>query len=360
MRISKATESTRDRKSVTFYEIIVDKDNGVRRWTVRRRYNDFLLLHRKLKEKYPIVHEFDLPGKNFSMFHSKIEKEELKMERMTALEKYLQRLIDNPLICQSEELRNFLSSVEYEKRQYNTVESIMENEDASPYKLKSGAHKFAQLVGNAKKKLHIGREEMSAFEKSFNTEKRPYITSDDESSEDQDGDWGLSNEEQTDEESASSLGVLSDPLCSVLVELFDFKEKEYYLKKNSSAMLMKQYFGGRMSLESEIAGMLSNYMTEDLLCRILSRVSFDRLLDPMKRQYSRSEENLKSSHENTARNEMKSKLFSVWPDSFARFLGADSTQTGVGRTLDLIQSSTLNRHIMFTILDSIMETLFEE
>lgn len=361
MRISKATESTRDRKRVTFYEIQVDKENGVRRWVVKRRYNEFLLLHRKLKEKYPIVHEFDLPGKNFSMFHSKNEKEELKSERMSALEKYLQRLIDNPSICQSEELRNFLSSIEYKKRQYNTVESIMETDEASHYKLKSGAQKFVQLVDSAKRKLHIGKEELTATEKSLNPEKVPDISSDGETSEDPDGDWGLSNEEQTDEETASSLGILSDPLCSVLVELFDFKEKEYYLKKNSSAMLLKQYFGGRMSLESEIAGMLSNYMTEDVLCRILSRASFDRLFDTMKRQHSKSEDILKSSsNENIARNEMKSKLFSVWPDSFARFLGADSTQTGVGRTLDLIQTSTLNRHLIFTVLDSIMETIFEE
>lgn len=362
MRISRATEATREHKKVTFYEITVDKENGLRRWAVRRRYNDFLLLHRKLKEKHPIVHEFDLPGKNFSMFHSKVEREELKQERMSALEKYLQRLIDNPQICQSEELRSFLSSAEYKKRQYTTIKSIMDNDEGSHYNLKSGAQKLVQLVGTAKKKLHIGKEDSSTCDGSLNIGKTTDTSADDETSEDPDGDWGLSNEDQTDEENPSSLGILSDPLCAVLVEVFDFKEKEYYSKKNSSAMLMKQYFGGRMSLESEIAGLLSNYMTEDVVCRILNRASFDRIFnsDPMKRNIFKSEENLRSSQENISRNEMKSKLSSVWPDNFARYLGIDATQTGVGRILDLIQSSTLNRHLLFTILDSIMETIFEE
>ena len=364
MRINQATESTRDHKRVTYYEILVDKENGVRKWAVKRRYNDFLLLHRKLKENFPIVHEFDLPGKSYSIFHSKIEREELKHERMSALEKYLQRLIDNPLICQSEDLRSFLSSVEYKKRQYNTVKSIMDNDEGSHYNLKSGAQKLVQLVGNAKKKLQLGKEDFSASKRSFNTGKAADISADDETSEDPDGDWGNSNGDETDEENSSSLGILSDPICSVLVELFDFKEEEYYLKKTSSALLMKRYFGGRMSLESEIAGILGNYMTEEVVCRILSKTSFDRLfeLEPGKRNFFKINESLKSSQENIniSRNEMKSKLLSVWPESFTRFLGTDATQTGVGRMLDTIQSSILNRHLVFTILDSIVETILEE
>lgn len=79
-----------ERKRVTFYEIVVQKEFGMRRWTVRRRYNDFHSLHRKLKDKFPIVSEFDLPAKTLAIFHSKMGREELKKERMLALERYLQ------------------------------------------------------------------------------------------------------------------------------------------------------------------------------------------------------------------------------------------------------------------------------
>jgi hypothetical protein len=79
-----------ERKRVTFYEVSVEKDAGMRRWSVKRRYNDFHYLHKKLKEKFPIVNEFELPGKTLTLFHSKVGKEELKKERMKALEKYLQ------------------------------------------------------------------------------------------------------------------------------------------------------------------------------------------------------------------------------------------------------------------------------
>jgi hypothetical protein len=79
-----------ERKRVTFYEVSVEKDSGMRRWSVKRRYNDFHYLHKKLREKFPIVNEFELPGKTLTLFHSKVGKEELKKERMKALERYLQ------------------------------------------------------------------------------------------------------------------------------------------------------------------------------------------------------------------------------------------------------------------------------
>ena len=361
VRITRATESIREQKRVTFYEILVHKESGPRRWVVKRRYNEFLWLHKKLKDKFPIVHELDLPGKNYSIFHSKAEKEQLKKERMAALEKYLQRLIDNPLVCQSDELRSFLSSVEYKRKKYSTVESI---NDVHNYNIKSGAQKFAKFFGTAKRKLHLSREELDNDKVSSSTGEILAQSPEDESTdEEDDGDWGCLNEDQTDQDNSISFGVLSDPLCGVLVELFDIKEQDLYLKKTASAMLLKQCFGGMMGLESEIADLLGNYMTEDFFCKILNRANIERLnaTESVKKPPSKSEENFKSAfHENISRNEMKSKLFSVWPDAFTRFLGTEATQTGVGRIIDIFQSSVLNRHIIFTLLDSIIEVIFEE
>ena len=46
-----------------------------------------------------------------------------------------------------------------------------------------------------------------------------------------------------------SVGILADPICSLVLEFFEFKEQDTYLKRNASAMLLKQYLGGRLSLE---------------------------------------------------------------------------------------------------------------
>ena len=366
MRINCSTESFKDRKKVAFYDIIVDKDNGSRRWSVRKRYNDFHSLHKKLKEKFPIVHEFDLPGKTISIFHSKNEKEDLKKERMLALEKYLQRLLDNPLICQSEELKRFLSSSEYKGRKYRTINSVMGNGESSGYYYKSGTKKMSKSLGTVKSSdSHLEKEGVHRYKQSDWIKIKRSQSSTESSSEDNEdieGDWGLSGEDQTDDD-LNSLGDLSDPLCRVLMEIFDFKERDD-MKKTASAMLLKQCFGGRISLESELSDMLCNNMTEDVLCKIISRANFDSLFgfdigNPA--ATSRSNDYLKShSHDNISRNEILSKLFSVWPDVFTRFLGTDAAQNGVGRILDLMQSSILNRHVIFTLLDSVLESIFEK
>lgn len=75
-------------KRVTFYLIRIDKDVDMSGWTVRRRYSDFHALHKRLKEKFPFVSEFELPGKTLGLWPR--GKRGLKTERMKSLETYLQ------------------------------------------------------------------------------------------------------------------------------------------------------------------------------------------------------------------------------------------------------------------------------
>jgi hypothetical protein len=67
-----------------------------------------------------------------------------------------------------------------------------------------------------------------------------------------DEEWGASSDEEdpTEDTTLGSIGALSRPVCSLLMELFDMKEQDVYLKQTASAMLLKQYFGGRMTLET--------------------------------------------------------------------------------------------------------------
>ncbi|KAJ3056478.1 Intermediate filament protein [Rhizophlyctis rosea] len=75
-------------KKVTFYLIRIDKDLDMSGWTVRRRYSDFHALHRKLSQRFPVVQEFELPGKSLGIWPK--GKKDLKYARMKSLEKYLQ------------------------------------------------------------------------------------------------------------------------------------------------------------------------------------------------------------------------------------------------------------------------------
>ncbi|KAG8846139.1 Intermediate filament protein, partial [Serendipita sp. 411] len=74
-------------------------------WIVARRYREFLTMHQRLKEKYVAVRSLEFPGKRLvtSLSSSFVDT------RKTALEKYMQNLIAIRLVCESEELRAFLS-----------------------------------------------------------------------------------------------------------------------------------------------------------------------------------------------------------------------------------------------------------
>jgi hypothetical protein len=70
--------------------MIVKNDFKIITWSVVRRYSDFDALHMSLKQLFPFVQEFELPGKTLW--------NRAKMDftlRAKSLEKYLQRLVDN-------------------------------------------------------------------------------------------------------------------------------------------------------------------------------------------------------------------------------------------------------------------------
>ena len=74
-------------------------------WIVARRYSEFSVLHAKLKELFVSVRSLDLPGKKLVTSH----KESFVEQRRLGLVQYLQALVKLPTVCQSKELRAFLS-----------------------------------------------------------------------------------------------------------------------------------------------------------------------------------------------------------------------------------------------------------
>lgn len=74
-------------------------------WIVARRYSEFFTLHQKLKERYSAVKLLDFPSKWPLL---RLQKSFVEARR-TNLERYLRRLLEHKEICQSQELRAFLS-----------------------------------------------------------------------------------------------------------------------------------------------------------------------------------------------------------------------------------------------------------
>ncbi|KAG0263011.1 Intermediate filament protein [Actinomortierella ambigua] len=88
-------------------------------WVIARRYSEFFALHQVLKEKFPMVKQFELPGKRGFL---KLQKSFVESRRI-GLERYLRQLIRHEDICQSQELRSFLSQENIALPQFSSTSS---------------------------------------------------------------------------------------------------------------------------------------------------------------------------------------------------------------------------------------------
>ncbi|GJJ78268.1 sorting nexin-25 [Entomortierella parvispora] len=89
-------------------------------WVIARRYSEFFALHQKLKEKFhSIVRHYELPGKRGFL---KLQKSFVESRRI-GLERYLQSLVQHIEICQSQELRAFLSQENVALPQFSVAPS---------------------------------------------------------------------------------------------------------------------------------------------------------------------------------------------------------------------------------------------
>ncbi|KAI4113758.1 MAG: hypothetical protein LQ338_008119, partial [Usnochroma carphineum] len=74
-------------------------------WAVARRYSEFHDLHHRLRRLYPAVRDLDFPRRRLVM---KLQRDFLRKRRIS-LENYLRELLRLPAVCQSRDLRAFLS-----------------------------------------------------------------------------------------------------------------------------------------------------------------------------------------------------------------------------------------------------------
>ena len=75
-------------------------------WIVTRRYSEFDSLHTKLRDKYLAARKLEFPAKRLV---SSLSNDLFTEQRKQGLEKYLTALVTIPSVCQSTELRAFLS-----------------------------------------------------------------------------------------------------------------------------------------------------------------------------------------------------------------------------------------------------------
>lgn len=242
-------------------------------WVVARRYNEFLAMHNKLRERYALVRNLDFPGKRLVTNLSATFVD----NRRTALEKYiqvrfaslpspmhhaqlimLQNLIVIPAVCESDELRAFLSrnspfevantdpvatskgasstnfpGKDLVRTMYNSVAQSVDDMFFGPsmldvmiQRLTRQAADLAGVVGSAINDEDIVAQALRASGKTASDEALLQFSGD---------------LKPLDGETSSS--TFSAPICDLLLAIFELNKKNNWLRRQAIVIILQQVLG---------------------------------------------------------------------------------------------------------------------
>ena len=234
-------------KIVTYFLVQIEQRNLNTGWAVKRRYSDFDSLHRRLRQKFPIVDDFDFPAKS-AVLWARVRSD--TKSRAKGLEKYLQRVIDSKDISKSDHLKNFLSS-SFKPEKVNTrlfhFEFDQDIQDGLNGLKRLNASKIAE--GLAKLGGKNGNN-LFGKKKSPSDEDLADFTGD--SCDDLDSDEDVYSDDAVDLD--NSLLKPNRPLVTAIInlslEIFDMKESNDWLKENASMFMLDQILASHGHLES--------------------------------------------------------------------------------------------------------------
>ncbi|KAF9479444.1 PhoX domain-containing protein [Pholiota conissans] len=332
-------------------------------WVIARRYNEFLHMHNKLKERYMLVRNLDFPGKRLvaSLSGSFLDT------RRVALEKYLQSVIAIPIVCESEELRTFLSrdspfmaaahSQENVKTPTpfsgtnlvrNVYRSVAESIDDMFFgpsmldvmiqRLTRQAAEFTGIVGSGINDEDLVAQALGASGKAAGEAALMKLSGD-----------------LKPLEGETSTSTFSAPICDLILAVFELNKKNNWLRRQAIVIILQQVLGG--TIERKIRENVKFLLSES---RLLSYIALLRenlwpggKLRPPGPPRS-AEEKIRT------RDDANRKLSSLVPDLAANMIGRSNARRGARRIFAVLQNRRLNQHIAYTIIDELFAALFPE
>lgn len=332
-------------------------------WVVARRYNEFLRMHNKLRDRYALVKGLDFPGKRLvtSLTGSFVDT------RRQALEKYLQNLITIPVVCESNDLRAFLSRdspfIASEVQEdvpkgttsfsgKNLVRSVYRSVaesiddmffgpsmlDVMIQRLTRQAAEFAGIVGSAVHDEDLVAQALKAFGKFTSEDTFMHMSSD-----------------LRPLEGETSTSTFSAPICDLVLAIFELNKKDNWLRRQAIVIILQQVLGG--TIERQIRQSIKSMFEESRIMPILAFFK-DSLWPGGKLKppgQPRSTEEITRS-----RDEANRKLSALVPDLAANMIGRSNARRGARRIFAVLQNKRLNQHIAYTIVDEVVATMFPE
>ncbi|XP_037635975.1 LOW QUALITY PROTEIN: sorting nexin-25 [Sebastes umbrosus] len=291
--------------------LVEGEETANSRWSVQRKLTEFQMLHRKLTECFPSLKKLQLPSLSKLPFKS-IDQKFLDKSK-TQLNAFLQRLLTDERLCQSEALYAFLSP--------------------SPEHLK---------VMSIQKK--------SSFSLASFLERLP-------------GDFFSHTEEEADDDSdLSDYGdeadgrrdALAEPCFMLIGEIFELRGMFKWVRKTLIALVQVTF--GR-TINKQIRDTVNWIFCEQMMVCYIS--VFRDNFWPMG-----SWRHTSTSRTDTERSETKDraqqKLLDNIPDALANLVGQQNARYGIIKIFNALQEASANKHLLYVLMEMLLKEVCPE
>lgn len=302
-------------ETVACYSVCVSLAEGEEtvksRWTVQRKLTEFQMLHRKLTECFPSLKKLQLPSLSKLPFKS-IDQKFLEKSK-TQLNAFLQRLLTDERLCQSEALYAFLSP--------------------SPEHLK---------VMSIQKK--------SSFSLASFLERIP---GDFFSHTDEDGDDDSDLSDYGDEVDGRK-DALAEPCFMLIGEIFELRGMFKWVRKTLIALVQVTF--GR-TINKQIRDTVNWIFSEQMMvCYVgVFKDTFwpNGKLAPQVKVRTESERN-------ETKEKAQQKLLDNIPDVLTNLVGQQNARYGIIKIFNALQEASANKHLLYVLMEMLLKELCPE
>ncbi|CAL8264329.1 unnamed protein product [Lota lota] len=310
---AEATEETGD--MMASYSVCVSLPEGEEsansRWCVQRKLMEFQILHRKLTECFPSLKKQQLPSLSKLPFKS-IDQKFLEKSKLQ-LSAFLQRLLTDERLCQSEALYAFLSP--------------------SPEHLK--------VMSITKK---------SSFSLASFLEKLP-------------GDFFSHTEEEAEDDSDHSdygdepdgrKDSLAEPCFMLIGEIFELRGMFKWVRKTLIALVQVTF--GR-TINKQIRDTVNWIFCEQMLVSYIN--IFRDVFWPNGKLAMHTKARTASERSDT-KERAQQKLLDNIPEALAILVGQQNARSGIIKIFNALQETNANKHLLYVLMEMLLKELCPE
>lgn len=156
------------------------------------------------------------------------------------------------------------------------------------------------------------------------------------------------------------------PISNFLIEIFELNDQNQWLRKQGIVIVLQQILGG--TIERKFKESISELLEDEQLSQIITNLEQSIWLPDGEDDEGRSQ--LGELRPKPAPRSIEEKIITcdgayrklsvIIPDYAASILGRSNARMATRRLFSMLQNRRLNKHLIYTILDEVIKTLFPE